>query len=132
MKIVASTKLTRAQKAMNESIVYGKTSQKTFEEAGTVAAEGEGKKTLPVLAALAAPVPAAAELADLLTTSRADEAELRRAAALIEKAGGRRFAERESQHHLERGLACLAEADTGGTARDPLLALIDYLGRRTS
>jgi len=49
MKIVASTKLTRAQKAMNESIVYGKTSQKTFEEAGTVAAEGEGKKTLLVM-----------------------------------------------------------------------------------
>merc|ERR1712063_154667 len=48
MKIVASTKLTRAQKAMNESIVYGKTSQQTFEEAGTEAADGEGKKTLLV------------------------------------------------------------------------------------
>jgi F-type H+-transporting ATPase subunit gamma len=49
MKIVASTKLTRAQKAMNESITYGKTSQKTFEEAGTVPAEGEGKKSLLVI-----------------------------------------------------------------------------------
>ncbi|GAB7332615.1 hypothetical protein MBLNU13_g04382t1 [Cladosporium sp. NU13] len=49
MKIVASTKLTRAQRAMNESITYGKTSQKTFEEAGTVPAEGEGKKSLLVI-----------------------------------------------------------------------------------
>jgi F-type H+-transporting ATPase subunit gamma len=49
MKIVASTKLTRAQKAMNASIVYGQTSQRTFEEAGTVASEGEGKKTLLVM-----------------------------------------------------------------------------------
>lgn len=49
MKIVASTKLTRAQKAMNESRVYGETSQKTFEEAETKPIDGEGKKTLLVV-----------------------------------------------------------------------------------
>ncbi|KAL9620560.1 MAG: hypothetical protein Q9160_004921 [Pyrenula sp. 1 TL-2023] len=35
MKIVASTKLTRAQKAMTESRTYGQTSNKVFEEAET-------------------------------------------------------------------------------------------------
>lgn len=49
MKIVASTKLTRAQKAMNDAITYGKTSQKTFEEAETKPIEGEEKKTLLVV-----------------------------------------------------------------------------------
>lgn len=46
MKIVASTKLTRAQKAMTESRNYGQTSNTVFEQAETKAVEGEGKKTL--------------------------------------------------------------------------------------
>ena len=49
MKIVASTKLTRAQKAMNESRVYGEASKKTFDEAETKPLEGEDKKTLLVV-----------------------------------------------------------------------------------
>lgn len=49
MKIVASTKLTRAQRAMNESRVYGQTSNEVFEKAETKAPEGEGKKTLLVV-----------------------------------------------------------------------------------
>jgi F-type H+-transporting ATPase subunit gamma len=49
MKIVASTKLTRAQKAMNESRVYGKTSNEVFEKAETKPLEGEGKKALLVV-----------------------------------------------------------------------------------
>ncbi|KAL9106433.1 MAG: hypothetical protein Q9227_008521 [Pyrenula ochraceoflavens] len=48
MKIVASTKLTRAQKAMNESRTYGQTSNQVFEEAETKPLEGE-KKTLLVV-----------------------------------------------------------------------------------
>ena len=48
MKIVASTKLTRAQRAMNESRTYGKTSNQVFEEAETKPLEGE-KKTLLVV-----------------------------------------------------------------------------------
>lgn len=49
MKIVASTKLTRAQRAMNESQAYGQTSNKVFESAETKPLEGEGKKTLYVV-----------------------------------------------------------------------------------
>ncbi|KAI2628986.1 ATP synthase F1 gamma [Xylaria nigripes] len=49
MKIVASTKLTRAQRAMNESRKYGATSQEVFESAETKPLEAEGKKTLYVV-----------------------------------------------------------------------------------
>ena len=49
MKIVASTKLTRAQRAMTESRSYGETSNTVFEEAETKAMEGEGKKTLIIV-----------------------------------------------------------------------------------
>ncbi|PQE31322.1 atp synthase gamma subunit protein [Rutstroemia sp. NJR-2017a WRK4] len=50
MKIVASTKLTRAQRAMTESRQYGKTSNTVFEQAETKALKGEDKKTLIVVA----------------------------------------------------------------------------------
>ncbi|KAI1433762.1 ATP synthase F1 gamma [Xylaria sp. CBS 124048] len=49
MKIVASTKLTRAQRAMNESRKYGGTSQEVFKSAETKPLEAEGKKTLYVV-----------------------------------------------------------------------------------
>jgi len=48
MKIVASTKLTRAQKAMVDSRTYGQTSEQVFEEAKTKPLED--KKTLLVIA----------------------------------------------------------------------------------
>ncbi|RDW78102.1 ATP synthase subunit gamma [Coleophoma crateriformis] len=50
MKIVASTKLTRAQRAMTESRAYGLTSNEVFEQAETKALEGDDKKTLYVVA----------------------------------------------------------------------------------
>ncbi|KAI8954867.1 ATP synthase F1 gamma [Xylaria longipes] len=49
MKIVASTKLTRAQRAMNESRKYGETSQEVFESAETKPLDAEGKKTLYIV-----------------------------------------------------------------------------------
>lgn len=49
MKIVASTKLTRAQRAMTESRTYGQTSNSVFEEAETKPTETEGAKTLIVV-----------------------------------------------------------------------------------
>lgn len=49
MKIVASTKLTRATRAMNDSRVYGQTSNKVYESAETQALESEQKKTLIVV-----------------------------------------------------------------------------------
>ncbi|KAJ5719037.1 ATPase F1 complex gamma subunit domain-containing protein [Penicillium malachiteum] len=48
MKIVASTRLTRAQRAMDESRAYGETSNTVFEKAETKALDG--KKTLYVVA----------------------------------------------------------------------------------
>ncbi|PSR92387.1 ATPase, F1 complex, gamma subunit domain-containing protein [Coniella lustricola] len=49
MKIVASTKLNRAQRAMNQGKVYGETSKEVFTQAETKALEGEDKKTLLVV-----------------------------------------------------------------------------------
>ncbi|KAL7628777.1 atp3 gamma subunit of the F1 sector of mitochondrial F1F0 ATP synthase [Parahypoxylon ruwenzoriense] len=49
MKIVASTKLTRAQRAMNDSRSYGQTSNAVFESAETKPVEAEGKKTLYIV-----------------------------------------------------------------------------------
>jgi len=47
---VASTKLTRAQRAMRESRTYGQTSNTVFEQAETKPLEGDDKKTLIVVA----------------------------------------------------------------------------------
>ncbi|KAM5351609.1 hypothetical protein ACJ41O_004332 [Fusarium nematophilum] len=49
MKIVASTKLTRAQRAMNDSRKYGQTSNEVYESAETKALEGEDNKTLVIV-----------------------------------------------------------------------------------
>ncbi|KAK3714657.1 atp3 gamma subunit of the F1 sector of mitochondrial F1F0 ATP synthase [Vermiconidia calcicola] len=49
MKIVASTKLTRAQRTMVESQKYGQTNNKVFEEAETKPLEGQEKKTLLIV-----------------------------------------------------------------------------------
>ena len=49
MKVVASTKLTRAQRAMDSSRKYGETSGKVFENAETKPLEAEGKKTLYIV-----------------------------------------------------------------------------------
>lgn len=49
MKIVASTKLTRAQKNMEESRKYGQTSQQVFDEAETKPLEESNGKTLLIV-----------------------------------------------------------------------------------
>lgn len=49
MKIVASTKLTRAQRSMTESRSYGQTSNTVFDKAETKVLETEGKKSLLVV-----------------------------------------------------------------------------------
>jgi F-type H+-transporting ATPase subunit gamma len=49
MKVVASTKLNRAQRAMSESRSYGQTSNTVFEQAETKPLEGDDKKTLIVV-----------------------------------------------------------------------------------
>lgn len=49
MKVVASTKLTRATRAMDTSRNYGKTSNEVFEAAETKATETEDKKSLVIV-----------------------------------------------------------------------------------
>ena len=49
MKVVASTKLTRAQRAMAESRKYGETSQTVFDEAETKLLETDNKKVLLIV-----------------------------------------------------------------------------------
>jgi geranylgeranyl diphosphate synthase type I len=67
----------------------------------------QGKKTLPVLAALAAP--RCSELAELLASAPSlDGADVGRAAVLVERAGGRTTAVREARRHLAAADTLLA------------------------
>jgi len=49
MKVVASTKLTRATRSMNDSRKYGEASNEVFKSAETTAAEAEEKKSLVIV-----------------------------------------------------------------------------------
>lgn len=49
MKVVASTKLTRATRSMNDSRKYGEASNEVFKSAETTAAEAEEKKSLIIV-----------------------------------------------------------------------------------
>ncbi|MFF3849177.1 polyprenyl synthetase family protein [Streptomyces sp. NPDC002328] len=86
----------------------------------------EGKKTFPVLAALASPGPAARRLAVLLE-SDGDPAE---AAALVEEAGGRAAALAEARRQTAAVRAALAGAPLRAPAVDELRSLLDFLVRR--
>lgn len=100
------------------------------------------KKTLPVLAALAADGPAARELAALLTDAPdapdapgipdtpdapLPDAAVRRAAELIEQAGGRAATLAEAHHHLDATRARLASVPLAPAAAGELLGLMPFL-----
>ncbi|MDX6743292.1 polyprenyl synthetase family protein [Actinocorallia sp. A-T 12471] len=85
----------------------------------------QGKKSLPVVAALGAGVEG---LAELLADRPDDEARARRAAGLIEKAGGRRFTEDLAERELAAALAVIDEI--GAEAAPGLRALAEYVVRR--
>ncbi|GAA5031611.1 polyprenyl synthetase family protein [Streptomyces siamensis] len=90
----------------------------------------QGKKTLPVLAALKAPGGAA--LAQLLASERAlDDVGVRRAAALVERAGGRAAAEREARRHLASAEELLAGATLAPDVAGRLRTLVSSLADRT-
>ncbi|MEV0701934.1 polyprenyl synthetase family protein [Saccharopolyspora sp. NPDC050389] len=91
----------------------------------------EGKKTLPVIAALATDTPARARLAPLLTEGLRDDAGLRLAAELVEEAGGRKFAEKEASRHLTGVGECLDSLDMPDTVRKSFEALANTLIGRT-
>ena len=69
------------------------------------------KKTLPVAAALAESGPGAEELASLLACEHLEEAQIARAAHLVESCGGRQSATDEADRRLASALAAL---DQGG------------------
>lgn len=94
------------------------------------------KKSLPVVAALAAPDPAATRLADLMRgdakKSQAeieefDEAEFVTRAALIEEAGGREWTSGEAQRQHATALAALEPLDLPAHVREQLTALADFV-----
>ncbi|WP_431679267.1 family 2 encapsulin nanocompartment cargo protein polyprenyl transferase [Kitasatospora sp. KL5] len=90
------------------------------------------KKSLPVVYALSSGTPAAAELAALYSLDRPlNAAELEQAAAAVERAGGRSWAQGESCEGMASAIAHLAEAIPDPSAADDLLALAELVTRRS-
>ncbi|HEX5567750.1 MAG TPA: polyprenyl synthetase family protein [Streptomyces sp.] len=94
------------------------------------------KKSLPVVAALAAGGPAARRLADLLaadtTKSRREfedfsEDEFAARAELIEEAGGRQWTAEEARRQHATALAALEGIDMSGHVRHQFAALADFV-----
>lgn len=90
-----------------------------------------GKKTLPVVAAMTAAGPAARRLAaGYGFGGEPTDGELAETAALIERAGGRRWAEQQADRHLRTALHWLAAADPAPAPADRLAALARLIARR--
>ncbi|GAA1503009.1 polyprenyl synthetase family protein [Streptomyces albidochromogenes] len=86
------------------------------------------KKTYPVLAAVSADGPGARELVALLASGDAlDDADARRAAALVEEAGGRRAALAEAHRQLDRARGCLESVPLEPAAVGDLRTLVPFL-----
>ncbi|MEU0332603.1 family 2 encapsulin nanocompartment cargo protein polyprenyl transferase [Streptomyces sp. NPDC006193] len=98
------------------------------------------KKSLPVVAALTSGTPAAAELAALYGKPHAgqthpgepDAGEIARAALLVERAGGRDWAQAEAADRMARAMQELARAVPDPEAAGGLLSLAEFVTRRTS
>ncbi|GGW33226.1 polyprenyl synthetase [Streptomyces lucensis JCM 4490] len=95
------------------------------------------KKSLPVVAALAAGTPAAAELASLYGKPHVKEAadaaeEITRATQAVERAGGRDWAQAEAADRMARAMQELARAVADPESAGGLLALAEFVTRRSS
>ncbi|OXY97320.1 polyprenyl synthetase [Streptomyces diastatochromogenes] len=95
------------------------------------------KKSLPVVAALASGTPAAAELAALygkpyVKGEPGDGAEIARTALAVEQAGGRDWAQAEAADRMARAMQELARAVPVPEAAGGLLALAEFVTRRSS
>jgi geranylgeranyl diphosphate synthase type I len=89
------------------------------------------KKSIPVVAALAAGGTAGREFARLYHRAEPlDEAAVRTAADLVEQAGGRRWAQAEADRQLCSALSCLDLADPAPEAATRLRALAQLIVRR--
>ncbi|GGS98814.1 family 2 encapsulin nanocompartment cargo protein polyprenyl transferase [Streptomyces cinerochromogenes] len=94
------------------------------------------KKSLPVVAALTSGTPAAAELAALYArpyrVEEAEPGEIARTALAVERAGGRDWAQAEAADRMARAMQELARAVPDPEAAGGLLALAEFVTRRTS
>ena len=88
-----------------------------------------GKKTLPVVVAMATGGPAADELGRLLE-GEMTESDVGRAAALVEECGGRREVVALADRHLSQAIGTLAAADLVPAARDELVGVARYVTAR--
>jgi geranylgeranyl diphosphate synthase type I len=85
------------------------------------------KKSLPVVAALQKQGPLADELAGLLARDELGEADIARAAELVEMAGGRSATEREAHLHFDLALSALGNAEITPRAHTDLLELANFI-----
>ena len=88
---------------------------------------------LPVVAALSANVPEAQRLAELYLPDAGplSEAQVREAADLVERAGGRDWAEREAKRQRDEALAALAAADPDAEGARVLTSLAQVVTHRS-
>ncbi|MFE9971131.1 family 2 encapsulin nanocompartment cargo protein polyprenyl transferase [Streptomyces hirsutus] len=89
------------------------------------------KKSLPVVAALTSGTPAASELAALYAAPHAEE-DLEHIALTVERAGGRDWAQAQAADRMARVMQELARAVPAPEAADGLLALAEFVTRRTT
>ncbi|MBN0047979.1 polyprenyl synthetase family protein [Streptomyces actuosus] len=89
------------------------------------------KKSLPVVAALASGTPAAAELAALYARPW-DAEDLESTVHAVERAGGRDWAQVEAADRMARAMQALSRAIPEPERAESLLALAEFVTRRTS
>ncbi len=89
------------------------------------------KKSLPVVAALASGTPEAAELAELYGLPY-EEGDLERTALVVERAGGRDWAQIQAADRMARAMHELSRAVPDPAAAGGLLALAEFVTRRSS
>ncbi|MFB7596491.1 family 2 encapsulin nanocompartment cargo protein polyprenyl transferase [Streptomyces sp. NPDC056160] len=89
------------------------------------------KKSLPVVAALTSGTPAAEELAELYARPH-QEGEEERAALVVERAGGRDWAQSQAADRMARAVHELSRAVPDPAAAGGLLALAEFVTRRSS
>jgi len=89
------------------------------------------KKSLPVVAALTAGVPASAQLAGLLGREDAlSEDDLALAAALVEEAGGKSWTEQKAADQLAAAHTCLADTPMPDGVRAEFAGIAEFITAR--
>jgi geranylgeranyl diphosphate synthase type I len=90
----------------------------------------QGKRSVPVVAALSSGHPRSPELARLLALGELSERDLARAVELVEECGGREVAEAEAREHLAKARGALEDAPLVAEAREELLELASFVVER--